>query len=99
MIPSKSLDSSREYFQFYCPTTKGSVSSPKKLLGQNSQQKNSDSIRQRCRIRLSEQPGGRVPPSLAPLGLLQSLKYTQKRQTYSCLLKCHSQHPLQKEQK
>ena len=61
------------------------------LKRQNSKQNNSDGIRQRDCIRLSKQTrGGHVPPSLVHLGLLQSLKYTQKRQTYSGLLKCYS---------
>ena len=82
---------------FYCPT-KGSVSSLKKL--KDKILKNSDSVRQRHCLRLSEQTGGgRIPPSLAHLGLLQSLKYTQKRQTYCGLLKYYSQHPLQKGQR
>ena len=40
--------------------------------------------------------GAHVSPSLAQLTLLQSLKYTHNRQTYSWLLKGHSQHHLQK---
>ena len=65
---------------------------------ENSKRKNSDSIRQRHYIQLSEQTGGHVRPSLPHLGLLQSLKYTHRRPTYSWLLKCHSQQPLQKGQ-
>ena len=63
--------------------------------------KNSDSMSQHHCIWLSEQTrggGGHVPPSLAHLGLLQSLKDPHKRQTYSWLLKCHSQQSLQKGQ-
>ena len=49
--------------------------------------KNSDSIRQHHCVRLSEQTGGgeRIPPSLAQLGLLQSLKYTHNRHILGCL--------------
>ena len=37
-------------------------------------------------VRLSEQTGGeRIPPSLAQLGLLQSLKYTHNRHILGCL--------------
>ena len=102
VIPSKSLTVAFGQFKtnitFYCPTTKGSVSSLKKLKDKVLK-KNSDSVRQRHCLRLSEQMGGggeHIPPSLAHLGLLQSLKYTQNRQTYSWLLKGHSQHHLQK---
>ena len=70
---------------FYCPTTKGSVSSLKKLKNKILK-KNSDSVRKRHCLRLSEQTGGeRIPPSLAQLGLLQSLKYTQDRHILGCL--------------
>ena len=63
---------------------------PLKAFKTNSTQKNSDSIRQHHCVRLSEQTRGggeHIPPSLAQLGLLQSLKYTHNRQTYSWLLK------------
>ena len=65
---------------------------PLKAFKTNSTQKNSDSIRQHHCVRLSEQTGGgggggggRIPPSLAQLGLLQSLKYTHNRHILGCL--------------
>ena len=60
---------------------------PLKAFKTNSTQKNSYSIRQHHCVRLSEQTGGgeRIPPSLAQLGLLQSLKYTHNRHILGCL--------------
>ena len=95
------LDRSREFITFQCPTTKGSGSSPKKAFKQKILNKRILIASDNASVfsYLNKWGGGHVPPSLVHLGQLESLKYAQKRQTYSGLLKCHGQHPLQKGQR
>ena len=82
MIPSISITVSgfgqlKMYILHFNVIQLKAVCSALKSLQDKFHTKNSDSIRQHHFVRLSEQTGGggeRIPPSLAQLGLLQSLK-------------------------
>ena len=93
MIPSISITVSgfgqfKMYILLFNVIQLKAVCSALKSLQDKFHTKNSDSIRQHHCVRLSEQTGGggeRIPPSLAQLGLLQSLKYTHNRHILGCL--------------